>query len=104
MRPRRMIFGTLRIVLQAFILMAVVGWFVVGGIPGLVLIYKKDDIVSSWERSGFDVGECKRRKMSLKDPTAGVPMCFESTFDDLSKRVEDGESGPVWDRDEAEQD
>lgn len=104
MRSRRIIIGTLKFVASTLILVAVAGWFVVGGIPGLVLIYKKDDIVSSWEKSGFDVRECKRRTLSLKHPTAGVPMCFKSTVDDLDKRFKEIEAGQAWDGDETEQD
>lgn len=73
---------------QLIILSIVIGWFFSGWFLTLVLVLKKDDIVFSLEQDGNDVSECKKRKLSLKYPTAGMPDCLVSSFKDIDRKFE----------------
>jgi hypothetical protein len=89
MRPRKLILRTLKVVGQALILVVVASWFLFGGVPVLVLMAKKEDIMHSLENSGIDTSECRRRKLSILEPNAGVPGCFESSYKDLERKVDE---------------
>lgn len=77
-----------RRILQALVLSVVVGWFLFGGIPILIFMYAKDDIVFSLEQDGIDVSECKKRKLSILNPTAGMPGCLTNSYNDVARRFE----------------
>jgi hypothetical protein len=62
-------------------------WFAAGGLGSVHLIKHKDGILSAYEKNGIDTSECRRRKLSLQEPRAGMPDCLESSFRDIARKL-----------------
>jgi len=72
----------------AGLLLGAVGlWFAVGGMGAVVLVKHKDGLMTAYEKNGIDTRECRRRTLSVREPTAGMPDCLESSFRDIARKL-----------------
>ena len=81
-----MILRALKIILQGVILAVVAAWCLIG-FPTLFLVAYKEEIMTAMESDGMDTSECRRRELARYEPTAGVPGCFASSYQDLDRRL-----------------
>lgn len=66
---------------------AYLGWQT---LPFVILTMKKDEILAPLDRAGVDVSECRESKQSWLNPTAGMPHCMGSAYEDVARQVEEG--------------
>lgn len=63
-----------------------------GSMPGFVLLQHKDEILSAYEKNGIDTSDCRKRKVSVREPTGGMPDCLESSMRDIARKLNEGTS------------
>lgn len=74
-------------VLDGFIIGFFVAYLAWQALPFVILTAKKDEILKPLDRAGFDVSECRKSKQSWTSPTAGMPFCMRSTYEDMARQM-----------------